>query len=83
MSRLRRDEVAIYIAPRKVALVRCAGRLKRRIVASAEVAIPGGTVGDVGPALAHLADVLREPAWHGAAARALVADAWARYAIVP
>ena len=83
MSPLWRDEVAIYLAPRKLALVRRARGPKPRIVAATELAVPDGTVGDIGPVIARLADVLTEPTWHGAAARAVVADPWARYGIVP
>jgi hypothetical protein len=84
VSPLWRDEVAIYLAPRKLALVRRAGGLRPRVVAAIELAVPCGAVGDVGPVFARLADVLTDPAWHGAAARVVVADhAWARYAIVP
>jgi hypothetical protein len=83
VSPLWRDEVAIYLAPRRLALVRRAGGLRPRIVAATELAVPGGTVGDVGPVLSRLADVLTEETWHGAAARVVVADPWARYGIVP
>ena len=83
MSPLWRDEVAIYLAPRKIALVRRARGLKARVVAATELAVPAGTVGDIGPVFARLADVLTEPTWHGAAARAVVADSWARYGIGP
>jgi hypothetical protein len=84
VSPLWRDEVAIYLAPRKLALVRRARGLKPRFVAATELAVPAGTFGDIGPVLARLADVLTEPTWHGAAARAVVADhPWARYCIVP
>ncbi len=83
MSPLWRDEVAIYLAPRKLALVRRARGVEGRLVAATEAAVPGGTVADVAPALARLADVLAEPTWHGATARVVVADAWARYGIVP
>ncbi len=84
MSPLWRDEIAIYLAPRKIALVRRARGLKARVVAATELAVLAGTVGAVGPVLARLADVLTEPTWQGAAARAVVADhPWARYGIVP
>ena len=83
MSPLWRDEIAIYLAPRKIALVRRARGLKPRVVAATELAIPTGTVGDVGPLFARLADALSESTWQGAAARAVVADAWVRYGIVP
>jgi hypothetical protein len=84
VSPLWRDEVAIYLAPRKLALVRRARGLRPRVVAATEVAVPAGMVGDIGPVFARLADVLTDPSWHGAAARVVVADhAWARYGIVP
>lgn len=84
MSPLWRDEIAIYLAPRKLALVRRARGVKPRVVAATELAVPAGPAGDVGPVLARLAAVLAEPTWHGAAARAVVADhPWARYGIVP
>ena len=83
MSPLWRDEIAIYLAPRKLALVRRASGLKPRVVAQTELAVVPGAAGDIGPVLARLADVLTEPTWHGAAARAVVADPWARYGIVP
>ncbi len=83
MSPLWRDEIAIYLAPRRLALVRRARGLRPRVVAATEVAVPAGTFGDIGPVFARLADVLTEPTWHGAAARVVVADPWARYGIVP
>lgn len=83
MSPLWRDEIGIYLAPRKLAVVRRGRGLKPRIVAATELAVPTGTFGDVGPALARLADVLAEPTWQGGAARVVVADPWARYGIVP
>lgn len=82
MSLLWRDEIAIYLAPSKLALVRRARGLRPRVVAATEIAVPTGAVGDVGPVFARLAEVLADPTWHGAAARAVVADPWARYAIV-
>jgi len=84
VSPLWRDEVAIYLAPRKLALVRRARGPRPRVVAEAEVAVAASASGDIGPVLARLAEVLAEPTWHGAAARAVVADhPWARYGIVP
>jgi hypothetical protein len=84
VSPLWRDEIAIYLAPRKLALVRRARGLKPRVVAATALAVPAGAVGDIGPVFARLAAVLTEPTWHGAAARVVVADhSWARYGIVP
>ena len=83
MSPLWRDEVAIYLAPRKLALVRRPRGLRPRVVAATEVAVPDGSFADAGPVLSRLADVLAEPTWHGAAARAVVANSWTRFGIVP
>ncbi len=84
MSPPWRDEIAIYLAPRKLALVRRARWPRPRVVAAAELTVLAGPGDDVGPVLSCLADVLAEPAWQGAAARVVVADhPWARYAVVP
>jgi len=84
VSPLWRDEIAIYLAPRKLVLVRRARGVRPRVVATTELAVPAGPPADVGPVIARLADVLAEKTWQGAAARAVVADhPWARYGIVP
>ena len=83
MSPLWRDEVAVYVATRKLALVRRARGLRPRVVAATEVAVPAGAAGDVGAMCARLADVLGESTWQAAAARVVVSDPWVRYGIVP
>jgi hypothetical protein len=84
VSPLWRDEVAIYLAPCKLALVRRARGIRPRVVAETELALPSGTVGDLAFVLAHLAEVLAEPTWQDAAARVVVADhPWVRYGVVP
>jgi hypothetical protein len=83
VSPLWRDEIAIYLAPRKIALARRERGLKPRLGATTEVAVSGGHVGDIRPAFARLAEVLAEPTWQDATARVVVADPWARYGIVP
>jgi hypothetical protein len=83
VSPLWRDEIGIYLAPRRIALVRRARGLKPRVVAATELAVTAVTFGDIGPVFARLADVLTEPTWHGAPARVVVADPWARYGMVP
>jgi hypothetical protein len=82
VSPLWRDEVAIFVAPRKIALARRTRGMKPRLGSATEIAV-GGHFGDYGPALARLADVLTEPTWQDAVARVVVADPWARYGIVP
>lgn len=82
MSPLWRDEVAIYLAPRKIALARRGRGLKPVVGSATEIAVPGGHFADVRPALAKLAEVLAEPTWQNGSARVVVADPWARYGIV-
>jgi hypothetical protein len=82
VSPLWRDEVAIFVGPRKIALARRARGLKPRVASATEIAV-AGHFGDFGPTLARLAGVLAEPTWQDAVARVIVADPWARYGIVP
>jgi hypothetical protein len=82
VSPLWRDEVAIFVAPRRIALARRTRGLKPRLGSATEIAV-AGHFGDFGPTLSRLADVLSEPTWQDAAARVIVADPWARYGIVP
>lgn len=82
MLPLWRDEVSIYLGPRKIALARRARGLKPRIGMAVEVAVQGGSIAESDPVFARLAEVLRESAWQDAAARVVVADPWVRFAIV-
>ncbi len=82
MSLLWRDEVSIYVTPAKIALARRARGLKGAVVASTDILIePAATDGR--SAFERLAVALDERVWQDAAARVVVADAWARFAIVP
>ncbi len=83
MSPLWRDEVTIYVAPTRVALARRGRGLRPRIVATADARVMPGSAADVAPALGVLAGMLEEPSWRDANARVIVADAWARFALVP
>lgn len=83
MSPPWRDEVAIYVGPRKLVLVRRAHLIRRRIVAATELVVSPGAPGDVAPVLARLGEVLTESTWQRAVARVVVGDPWARYGIVP
>jgi hypothetical protein len=76
--------VAISLAPGRLALERRSRGLWRRVLASAELAVPAGAGGEPGPALERLADALADRRWHGGLARVVVADLpWVRYAVVP
>lgn len=83
MSPLWRDEVAIYLGPRKVALVRRPRGISSRISAHTEYTLPAGSFVDSAPAFARLGELLREPGWQNAAARVVIADPWARFSVVP
>jgi hypothetical protein len=83
VSPLWRDEIAIYLAPRKIALARRERGLRPRVTAATDIAVPGGHFGDMRPAFSRLADVLQESTWQGATARVVVGDPWVRYGIVP
>ncbi len=82
MSPLWRDEIAIYLAPHKVALARRGRGLRPQVASATEVLVPGGHFSDVRPTLATLAELLEEPTWQDGTARIVVADPWARYGIV-
>jgi len=83
VSLLWRDEISIYVGPRKIALARRGRGLRPRVESATSLVVPNGQVGDIRPTLARLADVLSEPAWRDGEARVVVSDLWARYAIVP
>jgi hypothetical protein len=83
VSPLWRDEVIVYLAPRKVAVARRARGIRPHVTASTEVAVPNGSIADSGPSIDKLSEVLLEPTWHDALVRVVVADPWARFAVVP
>jgi hypothetical protein len=82
VSPLWRDEIGIYLAPHKLALTRMGRGLRPRLVAEARWT--NGFVGDThwNAPLAALDGFLSLPAWKDAAVRIVVADNWARYAMV-
>jgi len=76
VSRLWPLEIAVHLGPGRVALARRGGAL-------AELPVPEGAAGDVGPAMARLSELVAELSGRGGVARVVVADDWARYAVVP
>ena len=83
MSPLWRDELGLYLAPRRVCLVRLKRGLKPTVAGEHEQAFESDEVGDWTPALAAAESLLSQPQWGGALVRVVLADWWARYAIVP
>ena len=83
MSPLWRDEIGIYVAPHRLALTRLARGVRPKTVGAA--AWTNELSGDThwSAALSALDSLLATPDWQGAAARIVLSDHWARYAMVP
>ncbi len=82
MSPLWRDEVGIYLAPRRVCLVRIRRGMRPTLAAKVDQADPGAPAGWDG-ALAMLDREMLEPTWSNARVRVVIADQWVRYTVVP
>lgn len=82
MSPLWRDEVGMYLAQRRVCLVRIRRGVKPALAQQedhlAPLAAPGWE-----SALALLDEKLAQRTWSDARARVVVADQWVRYSVVP
>jgi hypothetical protein len=83
VSPLWRDEVAILIGPRQLVLTRMSRGLRPRCIADRRRTVDGSLSLDWRPALAALGTCLSEAEWQDANLRVVVANHWARYAIVP
>jgi hypothetical protein len=66
-----------------VCLVRVARGIRPKLIAEYEREVQSATASQWSGALAGLDDLLAESQWQGAALRVVLADCWARYAIVP
>ena len=83
MSPLWRDEVGIFIGPRRVVLNRMGRGLRPVCIADNAAPVEGAGFSDWGPTLSVLAAVLADQRWRDARARVVVANHWARFALVP
>lgn len=83
MSPLWRDEIGVYVAPRKLCMVRMKRGVKPVLVAQQEATFDASQTNDWTPALQSLDGMLAQPGWRGALLRVVVADSWVRYAMVP
>jgi len=83
VSPLWRDEIGAYLAPHKLTLTRLARGLRPRTAATADWV--NSVQGDShwGAALGALDHLLAKTQWQKAPVRAVVADHWVRYAMVP
>jgi hypothetical protein len=82
VSPLWRDEVGIYLAQRRVCLVRMRRGIRPTLAQEHDHAEPLAEAGWPG-SLALLEQQLADPAWSDARSRVVIADLWVRYAVVP
>ncbi|HWJ35201.1 MAG TPA: hypothetical protein VNR70_08040 [Steroidobacteraceae bacterium] len=82
MSPLWRDEVGIYLAQRRVCLVRIRRGIRPSLAAELDHADPLAAAGWDG-ALALLERQFAESTWSDARVRVVIADHWVRYSVVP
>jgi hypothetical protein len=83
VSPIWRDEVALFLAPRRIALTRIGRGLKPKSVKDAEIAVPDGNFSDWRPMIEALRSQLADEHWRDARARLVMSDHWARYVVVP
>ena len=82
MSPLWRDEIGVFVASRRILLVRLGRGLRPRPTAQLHCPVTSAARGWE-PAVAVLREQLRLPEWSNAAVRLVVGDQWVRYAVVP
>ena len=83
MSPLWRDEIGLFLAPKRIVLARMKRGIRPVNVAERTVAVETGEAHSWDAAIETLDVSLEDPSWHRANLRLIVADNFARYAIVP
>lgn len=83
MSPLWRDEIGVHLAPRRLCMIRMKRGLRPTLQQEHEEEVTNERPNDWMAALQALEGKLAQPEWQGALLRVVVADSWARYAIVP
>jgi hypothetical protein len=83
VSPLWRDELGAYVSPHHLCLVRLQRGVQPRLTAEHEQRFEGVTDESWSRPLEALGTRLAEEPWRGARIRIVLADHWARYAIVP
>jgi len=82
VSPLWRDEIGAYLSPHRLCLVRMQRGLRPRQIAAHELALQPQNDAWSTP-VETFAQLLAEASWHGAPVRIVIADHWARYAVIP
>jgi len=83
VSPLWRDEVGAYLSPHRLCLVRMKRGVRPTSVAEHEQRLESVKGDSFGAVLEAFGALLAQSPWHGTATRVVLADHWARYAIVP
>ncbi|MDB6092371.1 MAG: hypothetical protein JWN85_5155 [Gammaproteobacteria bacterium] len=83
MSPLWRDEIGVHLSPRRLCMVRLKRGVKPTLLAEHEEECKPAQANEWTAALQALDTLLAQPVWRGALLRVVIADSWARYAIVP
>lgn len=83
MSPLWRDEIRIFVGPRRVALARMQRGLRPQCVAESSATVERASEGDWQATRRTLAEQLAQPVWRDAVVHAVIGDHWVRYALVP
>lgn len=83
MSPLWRDEVGIFLGPRRIVLNRMHRGLRPVCVAEHASAVAAGGFNGWAPALSVLSAELADARWRNANTRIVIANHWVRYAVVP
>ena len=83
MLPLWRDEVSVFVGPRRVALTHMRRGVKPTCIAEASSTVERGGQDDWVKTRSTLEGLLVQPAWRDADARVVIGDHWARYALVP
>jgi hypothetical protein len=83
VSPLWPDEIGAHVAPHRLCMIRMKRGIKPTLLAEHEEEVRTGQPNDWSGVLQALEAMLAQPAWQGTLLRVVVADSWARYAIVP
>jgi hypothetical protein len=83
VSPLWRDELGIYLAPRRLCVVRLKRGAKPKLDGEHEQTVEADQAGHWSAVLSAADALLSQPQWRAAVARIVLADWWARYVIVP
>ena len=83
MSRLRTDDIGVFISPRRIVMVRVGRTLRSTLRAHKQISVEGNIAGDWQEPLNTLLSEFEESTWHNATVSVVVADNWARYEVLP